>query len=246
MSGVVASITLRQLLGRRRILLLLLLGALLVLVAFIYRITGPSASEDDAFTAELLANFGVGTLLPLVTLIVGTAALGAEIDDGTAVYLLSKPISRFSIVLTKLLVAWLVGAALACAPMLIAGLIAAAGVGDGGLVIAFVVATAVGALAYTALFVALSLVTGRALVIGLAYVLIWEGFLAGLFEGTRTFSIRQHILALADALTDAPAGVLDATLEPAVALIVGSLIVAASIVVAVRRLSTFEIRGETA
>src|SRR5918999_451004 len=154
-SGVVASITLRQLLGRRRILLLLLLGALLVLVAFIYRITGPSASEDDAFTAELLANFGVGTLLPLVTLIVGTAASGAEIDDGTAVYLLSKPISRFSIVLTKLLVDWLVGAALACAPMLIAGLIAAAGVGDGGLVIAFVVATAVGALAYTALFVAL-------------------------------------------------------------------------------------------
>jgi hypothetical protein len=60
------------------------------------------------------------------------------------------------------------------------------------------------------------------------------------------FSIRQHILALADALTDAPAAVLDADLEPAVALIVGGLIVSASVVVAVRRLSTFEIRGETA
>lgn len=244
MNGVVASITFRQLLGRRRLLLLLLLAAVLVLVAVIYRLADPSGNEDR-FTAQLLANFGVGTLLPLVTLIIGTAALGAEIDDGTAVYLLSKPISRATIVLTKVFVAWAVSALLACVPMLLAGLIAAGGLGN-GLVIAFVVATAVGALAYTALFLALSLVTGRALVIGLAYVLIWEGFLAGLFSGTRTFSVRQHILALADALTDAPATVLDANLEPAAALIVGGLIVAASVVLAIRRLSAFEIRGETA
>ena len=36
-------------------------------------------------------------------------------------------------------------------------------------------------------FLALSLVTSRALAIGLIYVLVWEGVLAGLFEGTRTF-----------------------------------------------------------
>ena len=43
--------------------------------------------------------------MPLVALIFGTAALGSEIEDGTAVYLLIKPIPRWQIALAKILVA---------------------------------------------------------------------------------------------------------------------------------------------
>ena len=46
-----------------------------------------------------------GPCMPLVALILGTAALGSEIDDGTAVYLLIKPIPRWRIALAKILVA---------------------------------------------------------------------------------------------------------------------------------------------
>ena len=35
--------------------------------------------------------------MPLVALIVGTAAIGSEIEDGTAVYLMVKPIPRWKI-----------------------------------------------------------------------------------------------------------------------------------------------------
>ena len=41
----------------------------------------------------LLDGLVVTTLLPLAALVYGTAALGAEIEDGTAVYLLSKPVA---------------------------------------------------------------------------------------------------------------------------------------------------------
>ena len=36
--------------------------------------------------------------MPLVALIFGTAAIGSEIEDGTAVYLIVKPIPRWRIV----------------------------------------------------------------------------------------------------------------------------------------------------
>jgi ABC-2 type transport system permease protein len=243
-SGVIARITLRQLLSRRRTLLLLLLGGVLVLAAGIFRLAGEEARALP-FTSGLLSNLGVGTLMPLVALIFGTGAIGAEIEDGTAIFLLAKPISRTTVVLTKLAVAALCSAALTCGPMLLAGLLAAGGLGD-GLVIGMVAGAAIGSLLYCAVFVAVSLVTGRALVFGLAYVLIWEGLLAGLFAGTRTFSIRQVTLAFADAIGGIPADILDAPVSVTTAAIVGIAILGLATVIAIRRLSAFEISGETA
>ena len=49
-------------------------------------------------------------------------------------------------------------------------------------------------------FMALSVFTSRALLLGLAYTLIWEGVLSGLLEGTQFLSIRQATLGLAAAL----------------------------------------------
>jgi ABC-2 type transport system permease protein len=243
-NGVIARITLRQLLSRRRTLLLLLLGGVLVLAAGIFRLAGEEA-RAIRFTSGLLANLGIGTLMPLVALIFGTGAIGAEIEDGTAIFLLAKPISRTTVVLTKLAVAALCSAALTCGPMLLAGVLASGGLGD-GLVIGMVAGAAIGSLLYCAVFVAVSLVTGRALVFGLAYVLIWEGLLAGLFAGTRTFSVRQLTLAFADAIGGIPAEVLDAPVTLTAALIVGAALLAVATVIAIRRLRAFEISGETA
>ena len=74
---------------------------------------------------------------------------------------------------------------------------------------------------------------------------MWEGVVAGLFAGTRPLSVRQHVLAIAEAIggTDA-AGIAEVALEVAVVAIVIVVVVAA--IVAVRRLETVELRGETA
>ena len=247
MNTVVARLTLRQLLGRRRLLLLLLLGGIMVLVAFIYflnRSTSADPARAEVFVGRLLENFGLAVLMPLVALLLGTAALGAEIEDGTAVYLLAKPISRASVVLTKLGVAAVGAAVLTGVPVLLAGLLAAQGTQD-GLVIGFVVAAVVGSVIYTVMFLAFSLITSRALIFGLLYVLVWEGLLAGLFAGTRVLSVRQITLAIADALSDAPARVLDAQLDLTTAIIVGAMLLVGASVLAIRRLQGFEIAGET-
>ena len=235
-----ASVTLRGLLNRRRTLLLGLFGALIVVVAAVVRLSVTSEAEALDFTGQMLANFGLAVLLPLVAVIVGTAAIGSELDDGTIVYLLAKPIPRLLMVVVKLIVAWLVVVALVCPAILLAGLI---GAGDPQVGVAYAVAAAVGAAEYTAVFLALSLITSRALVIGLAYVVVWEGVVAGLFAGTRIFSIRQHALAVADALGGE--GAVTAELALATGLIVAALVTVLAFALAVRRLERVELRGET-
>ena len=164
MTAALVSITLQALLNRRRTLLLALLGALLVLLAVIFRLSGEANGPDGPeISRRLLGAFGIGVLLPLVAVIVGTSALGSEIDDGTIVYLLAKPVPRWRIVLVKLAVAWLVTSVLIAPAIVIAGLVAS---GDTQLAIGYGLAALVGAMEYTAIFVALSLVTSRALIIG--------------------------------------------------------------------------------
>ena len=243
MNAVVAGITLRQLLSRRRTLLLLLLGGVLVLVALIFRLAEVGSYQE--YTSELLNNLGLAALMPLVALLFGTSAIGSELEDGTAVYILAKPISRWSILLTKLAVAAGCSVLLTCIPVLVAGLIGAGGLG-GGLVIGFTVGAAFGSIVYCALFVFLSLVTRRALVIGLGYVLLWEGVLSGLFAGTRTFSVRQYSLSVADAVADVSQTVLDAPLGVVTAVIMGLVVTVLATVLAGRRLARIEIAGETA
>jgi ABC-2 type transport system permease protein len=240
MTGTLASITLRSLLNRRRTLLLALASALVVLVAALFRLSSPTDDEALMFTGRLLADFGIGVVLPLVAVIVGTAAIGSEIEDGTIVYLLAKPIPRLTIVVVKMAVAWLVTCAIVVPGIWIAGIVATGGSPDLGT--AYSVAAIVGALEYTAVFVALSLVTSRALVVGLAYVVIWEGVVAGLFAATRLLSVRQHALWVADAIGGE--GAVASDLGPQAILIL-AIVTAAAFVIAVRRLERVELRGET-
>lgn len=236
-----ASVSLRGLLNRRRTLLLGLFGALVVGVAVLFQLADQPEDESLAFTGQLLGNFGLAVLLPVVAVIVGTAAIGSELDDGTIIYLLAKPIPRGLVAVVKFVVAWVITVLLVSPAILVAGIVARGG--DADLGIAYAVAAGFGALEYTAVFLALSLFTSRALVVGLAYVVIWEGAVAGLFEGTRIMSVRQHALAIADAIGGE--GAIDAPLELGPALVVGVIVAVVAVILAVRRLERVELRGET-
>ena len=172
-------VTLRGLLGRRRTILLVLLAGLPVLIALLIRVSGGRPDAD-----RVLDTLVVRTVMPLVALIVGTAAIGSEIEDGTAVYLMIKPIARWQIVLAKILVAAGLTAALVVPAVVLTGLLLGSRGGDTATtVVAYAVACLVGGSAYAVAFVALSVFTSRAFLLGLAYVLIWEGVLSGLLDG---------------------------------------------------------------
>jgi ABC-2 type transport system permease protein len=232
----VAGVTLASLLGRRRTFLLVALAALPVVVALLARLGG--ARPDEAAVLDALV---VRTVLPLTTLVIGTAALGAEIEDGTVIYLLAKPISRWRLVGAKMVVAFAVGGSLAVASALLTGLVAGADSGP-GLAAGVAVAVAAGAAAYTAAFVAASVITSRALVLGLFYTLIWEGVLAGILEGTRILSIREATLGIANSLVPGVGFGPGLAVESALILVV--VVVVGGFAVATLRLERFELRGD--
>lgn len=236
----IAGVTIRALLARRRALLMGLLAAVPVLVALLARIRGTSGDAVEQ-TAEVLDPAVIGSLLPLIALVFGTAAIGAELEDGSAIHLLTKPVARWRIVAAKILAAAPVAAVLAGGAALLTGLLIGGDRGGLGVTLVYTLVAAVGALVYVTLFVALSVLTSRALVLGLVYVAVWEGMLGGLFEGTRVVSVRQHLAGIAAAID--PAARVDPgdPLSPATAVIGAALVFGLAFLVAVRRLEGYQI-----
>ncbi|GAA2162158.1 ABC transporter permease [Actinomadura napierensis] len=198
MNGTIAMITFRAMLGRRRALLLLALPLLLVVLAVVLRWTG---QNDLDVSANVLQKFGLATLLPLLALIAGTGVIGPEIDDGQIMYVLTKPIPRQVIVLTKLAVAIVLVAAFSVVPTLLAGLVLTGTTAQ--LAPAFTVGVLVGGVAYSAVFVALAVMSRNAVTIGLLYALVWESLLGSFAPGAKSASIQQWALSVTDALTPA-------------------------------------------
>jgi ABC-2 type transport system permease protein len=235
--GVIATVTLRALLGRRRTLLMLLVAGAPVLLGLIIR---ADRSGADALVPSL-EGLTVTSVLPLVSLIFGTAALGSELDDGTAVHILTKPIPRWSIIVPKLLVAAGLTAVLLVPSTLLTGiLIGGTGSHELAITFAFCIAVLIGSFVYVAIFVALSAATSRGLVIGLAYSLLWEGLLAGALPGTQYFSVREYLRGIVS--TMGPHDTLESVVGAQGFLLaaVAFLIVT---VLASTRLARFEVRG---
>ncbi|MEK9519375.1 ABC transporter permease [Streptomyces sp. NPDC087908] len=192
----VARLTYRALLGRRRALILFLLPAMLLLISAAVRALN---GADDQVAADVLGGFALATMVPLIGVIAGTGAIGPEIDDGSIVYLLSKPVKRPSIIFTKLIVAIAVTMVFSAVPTFLAGFILN---GNGQQVaVAYTVAALVASIAYSALFLLLGTISRHAVVIGLVYALVWEALFGSLIEGARTLSVQQWALALAEKVT---------------------------------------------
>ena len=200
MNATVAHLTARSLLGRRRTLLLLLLPTILLLLSGVVRTL---VGTDQPLSVSLLGGFTLGTMVPLLGLIVGTGAIGPEIDDGSIIYLLSKPISRFTIATTKFAVAVGILTAVAAVPTLIAGLILS-GTAD-RVAVAYAVGAAIAGIAYCGLFLLLAVLTRNAVVAGLIYVLIWEALIGGFVPGAQALSIQQWALAITERIMDGSA-----------------------------------------
>jgi hypothetical protein len=71
-------------------------------------------------------------------------------------------------------------------------------------------------------------------------VIVWEGLLASLFAGIRVFSIRQYILGIADA-AGVGGRITQDTLSAGSAVALGAVLVVAAVVIALRRLQSFEV-----
>ncbi len=236
MNATITWMTARGLFGRRRFLLLVPLPLLLVGLAVLARAFGVDPGQWGTL---VLVGLGFAVVLPIIALIVGTGVLGSEIDDGTVVHILTKPLPRTQIVLSKLAVAAGITAVTTAVPLYVAGVLA----DSVRLGLALAVAATVGAVVYSAFFLLLSLITRRPVLLGLFYVLVWEGLLANFVRGTRVLSIEQYVITIADRI--APTQLLPSNVSLPVAIVMSVVFTIGATVLAVDRLRSFSVAGET-
>jgi ABC-2 type transport system permease protein len=235
---VIAGITVRATLGRRRAILFAIPAVILIALTLILRASHPAAL---VWPDQVLGDFGFSVLLPLTALIIGTGVLGAEIDDGSVVHLLATPVRRADVIITKFAVAAGLTALFAAVPELIAGLLAPHA---GKLAWALFVGALVGAVVYSAVFVLASVVTTRAIAFGLLYVAIWEGLLSNLVGGVRILSVAHYSLGVANAIY--PDQSLRAGLGLSTSLLLAIVITIGGLYLAARRLEAFSLTGDPA
>jgi ABC-2 type transport system permease protein len=234
---VVASITFRAVFGRKRALIFALPPLVLILVTLALKAARPPGAP---WPARILGDFGFSVILPLTALIIGTSVLGAEIDDGSIVHLLATPVRRSSVIVTKFAVGVAVTMAFVAVPELIAGLIATGGATK--LATGLFVGALAGSVIYNAVFIMLSVLTTRAIAVGLLYVLIWEAVLGNFVSGARLLSVEQYSLGVANSIAHDSA--LNAGLTLTTALVMGVIVTIVTLVFATRRLSEFSLKGD--
>jgi ABC-2 type transport system permease protein len=231
----VYGLILRQLVTRGRLVALLLVG---VVVGAVAAAVGSSDSVDDPLEAavRVIADLGFITLVPVVALVFASAALGDARDDGTLVYLWLRPMDRWPVVLGAWMASVTVSLPLTIVPLGIAAVLVD---GGGTLVSATVLASVVGVIAYSALFVLFGLLFRNSIVWGLGYVLVWEGIVAAFGSFAAKLAVRGYTRSIITARTGVDLDLGDLSLGVAVAVPLIAAVVA--LVAASFRLRSMEV-----
>ncbi|WP_062431436.1 ABC transporter permease [Herbidospora daliensis] len=237
MNTVVASITYRAMLGRKRIWLLALLPIALIAFALLFRFIG---GGDESVAVELMKTFAIGTMLPLLGLIAGTGVIAPEIEDGTIIHLMSKPISRPVIAFTKFVVAASLMVGFSVIPTYVAAYILIGS--ESGIASGFALGALFAGIAYAAVFLLLGVVSRHAVTIGVIYALVWEGLIGGYVPGARRFSIQQWAQSVADQVTTSAFLKSEVALSFAVPAMI--IVVAGSVLWAGQRLRVLSLTGD--
>src|ERR1017187_7844019 len=193
-NGVILRLTIRATMGRKRALIFAIAPVILIGVSALLKVV----ARSPVWPPEFLGVFGFTVVLPLTALIIGTSVLGAEIDDGSVICVLATPVRRLPVVLSKFAAAVVLTFLFGAVPEYLAGAIAT---GPGSKLAVGLFAGAIAAsVVYNALFVMLSVVTTRAIAVGLLYLLVWEGLLGNLVGGVRLLSVDQYALGIANSI----------------------------------------------
>jgi ABC-2 type transport system permease protein len=195
--GRVATLVAKTQLTRGRLVALLGIGGFAVFLGLVIGLGNSSNQTTD--TLEMTQTYGLQLLAPVVGLVLASAALGDFVDDRTLVYMWLRPVPRWQIAAGAALAS--IGTAL---PLVAIPITLAAYLGSADAVVAFgaLAAGMVATLGYSGLFLALGFKVRRALVWGLAYILIWEGFLARSVSFCAKLSVSVYARSLLQHISD--------------------------------------------
>ena len=239
--GPVFRLSLRQITGVRRLLIVLLLVLLPVALTVLLRLTSSNGDGDSGDFANAVVNaLLVGVVLPIVMISFSTTVFGNDLEDRTLSFIIMTPAARWKIALSKLAAPILIGA-----PLIVVSAAATIYIGmdgDANSVLAVCIGLLVGVLAYASVFTWAGLITTRALPFAIVYVFLWEGVISALVPGVKYLSVSAFALSVMYRLSDgALEAVADQTIELPAALIGSAVVVVAFWLLTVWRLRTMDV-----
>jgi ABC-2 type transport system permease protein len=191
--------TLREALRPRRLVIALLLTVLPAAIGLLWRLL---AAKESFAPAEVYDSLVVGLIfsfaLTILSVTYGTGVVSQEIEQRTIVYLLTRPLPRWRLLLARFLVSVLVVAVVCVLATVLLALtvfgptqIGAANIGPD------LNALILGAFAYGSLFLLLGTAVPRPLTWGLIFVFGWETWVPKLPGSFALLSVMSYLRALA-------------------------------------------------
>ena len=197
--------TIRKLLLSKRIYITLLI--LLFIVAVMAYASTLELTEEDIANNKTKVDIGVDMLdvlilfffMPVMAMIYGSSLVRDEMDDRSITAVVTSPMNRM-----VTFVAYYLG--LAISVSLIMLLIVVAGYlsyfgsvgldGTAGIIGSMAALMVIGAFAYSALFIMISVLLSKPIFFGLFYAFIWEGFIGSIPGRISWLSIKHYIRSL--------------------------------------------------
>lgn len=229
----VYGVVLRQIISRGRIIGLGLLSCLAIVIGFAL-----GASEDVSVRdgVDVIGGLAFTVIIPAVSLVFASGALGDLREDRTLVYFWLRPLDRWPIVVGAVLAAITVVLPLTLVPIGISAILS--GVGN-GIVGGTLLASAAAVVAYVAVFTTFAVYLKRPIVWGLAYILIFEGFIASAGAGIARFSIRKYTRSILQDQVGIPSDKWNYSVSYSIMVLAAVALVA--VVVASRRLDKLDV-----
>jgi ABC-2 type transport system permease protein len=179
----------------RRILPWVVLSLLCYGLAVFWPHLIPNSSPEDRYAS--VSSLMVFRLLALASAIFTTAILSQEIEGRTIVYLLTRPVPRWILIITRYAASVIVVAGLGCLAVAFTSLGSFGPKGGNPLLINDVKAVLFGAMSYGALFLLVSLLLNRAMIYCLLFAFGWETSIPSLPGDLYHISIYSYLQGIA-------------------------------------------------
>ncbi len=203
---VVTMWTLRYLLATRRVIAMALLALVPLLLAGSLALARV-ATFDILLFQSLMVPLFLQVVVIFITLVNAAGLIREEIDDNTLPYLLTRPISKPTIVAAKYL-----GYLVAVYVLLVPPLVLAYGVteahaglafgADSDVLAGFLVATVAGSAAYGALFLFISVLLRKPLAVGLLIGFVWESIVGSIPGNVPKLSLIYYLKSILKGMID--------------------------------------------
>lgn len=185
---------LRGQMSRGRALALGVMGALVVALTLVVRnSTVPGAPPAEVDTLGLIAQFGLGIMVPLAAVLLATPMLGNLFEDRVLAYLWLKPVARWHLAVAALLAVLSVLVPAVVVPIVVAAAVS----GFASFIGPLFLASLLGALAYGALYLFFGARFSWGLWLSLLYLVLWENVLSRFTSGLARLSIRSYVQTVA-------------------------------------------------